>query len=285
MNDLKTWSGLLIDYLREFGDQVITFLPSFFGAILILFIGWLFAKLISSGIAKLLKTLNFDVFADRMNATELMSKANISMTPSKFAGKFIYWILLLLVLITASNALGWDMVSQEISKLLNFLPKLFIAIVFFVIGTFIAGFVRDIIRGATGSMGISAGKIISNLVYYLLFIIVTLTALEQAGFPTTIITSNLLMILGTILVAGAISYGFASRDILSNILASFFSRKTFKAGQVIEIDGIQGKIIDASNISVTIQTKENEKVVIPTHELITNKVKIIEDIGKQRERP
>jgi len=276
MKDLKTWSSLLWDYLREFGDQVASFLPTFFGAILILFLGWLFAKILSGGISKLLKTLNFDKFADKVKATEMMSKANISITPSNLVGKFIYYILLLLVIITASNALGWDMVSNEISKLLNFLPKLFIAIVFFVVGTFVAGFVRDIIRGATGSLGIGTGKIISNLVYYLLFIIVSLTALEQAGFPTTIITSNLLMILGTVLIAGAISYGFASRDILSNILASFFSRKTFKPGQTIEIDGIRGRIIDASNISVTIKTKDNEKVVIPTHELITNKVKIID---------
>ena len=87
--------------------------------------------------------------------------------------------------------------------------------------------------------------------------------------------NNLMLILGAILAAAAISYGFASRDLLSNILAGFFSRHTFSIGQVIEIDGVKGKIIETTNISVTLQTGENEKVVIPSHQLITNKVKII----------
>ena len=105
--------------------------------------------------------------------------------------------------------------------------------------------------------------------------IVTLTALGQAGIDTTIISANLSLILGSILLSAAISYGFASRDVLANILASFFSRKTFAIGQVIELDDAKGKIIATSNISVTILTEQQEKIVIPAHQLITNKVKII----------
>lgn len=72
-----------------------------------------------------------------------------------------------------------------------------------------------------------------------------------------------------------ISYGLASRDVLANILAGFFSRRTFKLGQIIQIDGITGKIIEQSNICVIIQVDMDEKVVIPSHELITKKVRII----------
>ena len=275
MKEFTTWSELFFNSLQSFGQKIMETLPSVIGAFLILLIGWLFAKLVSRAIARLLKIVKFDIAADKVKATELLEKANVNLTPSQLIGKFFYWILLLLVIISATDAMGWEAVSNEVSKLLGFLPKLLVAMIFFVIGAFIAKFVRDIIKGTSASLSIGGGKIISSVVYYLLMILVTLTALEQAGMNISIITSNLLLILGAIMASAAISYGFASREVLSNILASFFSRKTFALGQTIEVDGVKGKIIDNNNISITIQTCENEKVVIPAHQLITSKVKII----------
>lgn len=275
MKELTTWTELFSNSLQAIGHTISNAAPKVVGAILILFLGWLFAKLISNGIARLLKTIKFDELSDKINVTSFLERANVNLAPSQFIGKFFYYIFLLLVVNSAAGALGWTSISDEISKLLGILPNLMIAIIFFIVGTYIASFVRDIIRGATSSMGISAGKIISNLVYYFLFMIVTLTALGQAGIDTTIISANLSLILGAILLSAAISYGFASRDVLSNILASFFSRKTFSIGQVIELDGERGKIIATNNISVTVLNAQQEKIVIPAHQLIVNKVKII----------
>lgn len=274
MKEITTWSELFINSLQTFGQKLMGAVPSILGAIVILLLGWLLARLISTGIAKFLKVVKFDTLSEKIKFTEFLSKANVNLTPSGLIGKFVYWVLLLLVIISASDALGWEAVSREISKLLAFLPNLLIAIVFFVVGTYIASFVRDVIKGATSSLGISTGKLISNVVFYLLFIIVTLTALDQAGVDTTIITSNLLMILGAILAAAAISYGIASKDVLSNILASFFSKRNFSVGQVIEVEDVKGEIVAINNISITILDDQKQKVIIPAQLLIKNKVKI-----------
>jgi len=274
MQEITNWSELFFNSFQTFGQKIMATIPSLLGAILILILGWLFAKVISKGIARILRLVKFDVVAEKIKATEFLEKANVQLTPSDLIGRFFYFILLLLVIISAADALGWNAVSEEISKLIGYLPNLLIAIIVFIVGTYIATFVRDLIRGATGSLGISIGKLISSFVFYLLFILVTLTSLEQAGIDTSIITSNLLLIMGAILGAASISYAIASKDVLANILAGFFSRKTFHIGQTIEIDGERGKIIAVNNISVIILNKEGEKVVIPSHELITNKVKI-----------
>ena len=270
-----TWPELFLNSLQTFGQKLMGAIPGIIGAIFILLLGWLLAKLISKGIMRLLALMKFDVLAEKMKVTDYLAKANVSLSASELLGKFVYWIILLLVIISASDALGWNAVSREISKLLSYLPNLLLAIIFFVVGTYIASFVRDLIRGATSSLGISTGKLISNVVFYLLFIVVTLTALDQAGVDTSIITSNLLMILGAILLAASISYGFASKDVLANILASFFSRKTFGVGQTIEVNGTRGKIVAVNNISVMVENSQGETIVIPSHQLISNQVKII----------
>ena len=101
---------------------------------------------------------------------------------------------------------------------------------------------------------------------------------QRVHFQTLVLSTNLLIIIGAIMLAAAISYGFASRDVLANILAGFFNRRTFQKGMVIEIDGIQGMIVEMSNVAVTIQVSENERVVIPSHQLMTSKVKIIKEL-------
>ncbi len=274
MNEFSNWSELFLESLQLFGEKFIGAIPGFIGALLILLLGWLFARLVAGAITRLLGLIRFDKLAESIKADQFLQKANVNMAPSQIVGKFVYWILILLIIMTASETLGWNAVSEEISNLLGILPNLLISIVFFVVGTYIASFVRDFIKSTTRSLGISAGRLISSFVFYLLIAIVTLTALEQAGLDTNIITSNLLLIMGAILAAAAISYSIASKDLLANLLAGFFSQRTFHIGQIIEIDGIVGKIVAQNKISVTLEISMDELVVIPTHQLITSKVRI-----------
>ncbi|EJF53460.1 small-conductance mechanosensitive channel [Saprospira grandis DSM 2844] len=273
MGDISKWTELFFASLQATTSAIMSALPALFGALFVFFAGLFMAKLINKGLSKLLKKARFDQLAERIQLSSFLEKANIKKTPSELMGKMAYWLVMLLVITTASDILGWTVISKEISKLISYLPTLFSAIVLFVIGGFAAGLVRDIIKGATASLGIGAGKIISQIVYYMIFIIISLTALQQAGIDTSIISSNLFIILGAIMGSAAIAYGFASRDILANILAGFYGKRLFEVGQEVEIKGIRGQIIDISSIAITLQT-EKEKVVIPSQKFIQEEVKI-----------
>ena len=273
MNEVSNWGNLFYNSLQTFGQRIMGSLPYIFGAIFILLIGWLIARFVSAGVIKLLKAVKFDKLTNRVKASDYLKKANIDKTPSELIGKFVYWLLILLVITTASDTLGWTIVSDEISRLLGYLPNLLVAIIIFIIGTTISSIVRDVISGATGSLGIATGKLVSEFVFYLLFTIVTLTALKQAGVDTSIITSNLLLIMGAILISASISYGFASKDVLANILASFFNRQTFKVGQKISYNGYVGKIIEINNVAIKVETPEGD-LIVPSRKLLENEVLI-----------
>lgn len=277
MNEFTGWAEVFFTSFQTFGQKIIGAIPEITGAIIIFLIGWLFSRFASKIVTRGLKLIKFDTLAERIQAQAFLQKANIQKTPSEVIGTFIYWILMLLVVLSASDALGWSAVSQEVSKLLELLPNLLVAVIFFIVGTYIATFVRDIIRSATHSLGIAAGRIISSVIFYLLLVLVILTALNQAGVNTDIITSNLMIILAAVLGAAALSYGLASRDVMTNILANFFNRRTFIPGQTIEIDEIKGMIISTSSTSVILKSDKGEKIVIPAQEMLTKRVRIISD--------
>ncbi len=274
MQELINSTQLITDSLSSFGKQFMGALPKIFAALAILIIGWIIARVIRGVVAKLLDLAKFDELADKINATEMLQKGNITAKPSDIFAKFAYWIIMLLVFITATNSLGWTVVSEKLGDLIDYLPKLFTAGIIFAIGIWIASFIRDIIAAATSSMGVSTGNIISNAVFYFLATMITLTSLEQAGVKTDIITSNIFIILGTVLIAGGIAYGFAAREILTNILSGYFGRSKYEVGQRIRVNDVEGEITGLDNISVTVQTA-NDIVIVPIKKLIENDVHIL----------
>jgi hypothetical protein len=277
MNSLQRVWDIFAESLRVFGEKFTETIPSIVGVVIVILIAWLLARLVSGGFERLLRKVKFDAFAERLKLTGFLQQAGIQLAPSTIIGRFIYWIFVLLTIASAAETLNWTAVSYQIQRFLEYLPNLVTGILIFGIGAYLATLVRDFIRSATGSLGISTGRILSTVIYYVLFIMVILTALEQAKVDTRLLSTNLLMFIGAILLAASISYGFASREVLANILAGFFNKRNFQKGMVIEIDGIRGTIIEMSNVAVTIQVSDSERVVIPSHQLMTSKVKIIKE--------
>jgi hypothetical protein len=106
--------------------------------------------------------------------------------------------------------------------------------------------------------------------FFLLFITIIL-ALGQAGINTALLESSFNIIVGGMVLAFSIGYGFASKEILLNIISSFYSKNKFMEDQVIEIQGTKGKILSIDNTSITLET-ESGQTIFPLKVLQSEKV-------------
>ena len=273
MNEITDWTQVAIHSLLTLGQTIMGALPNILGALFLIVLGWIIAKIFSFLIGKGLTLAGFDKLAEKVKADVIFSKINITLTPSKIVGKFIYWVIILLFFVTASDTLGWTVVSTSIGDLLSYLPKLFSAIVIFVIGFYISTIVRKGLQGVLESLSIASAMIISSFAFYVIMIIITLTALDQAGIDTTILTSNVTIVIGGMLLAFAISFGLGSKEVLTNILSSFYTRKNFEPGQKITLDDVTGVIEKIDGTSCVIKTAKG-KTVIPSKLLLMGKVDI-----------
>lgn len=270
---------LFAQSLGVFAQKFMELVPSILGGIAVIFVAWLLARLVAGGFERLLQIVRFDVLAERLKITNFLDSMGVEASPSAIIGRFIYWIFVLLIVASAAETLQWTAFSLQIQKFLNYLPNLVSASFVFAVGAYLAAVARDFLRRSMTSFGISTGRILSSIAYYLLFIMVVLTALQQAQIDTWILSANMLIIVGAVMLAAAISYGFASREVLANILAGFFNKRTFQKGMIIEIDGIRGTIVSITNVAVVLQTADNEQVVVPSQQLMSAKVKIIQDFN------
>ncbi len=259
--------------LQNLIDQSIEFLPNLIFAIIILLIGWIIAKLIARLTKKLLKVLKIDDFADRLNNIDIVQRANLRILPSSVISKIVYYVFILITFVVATDNLEVEAVTDLMTNLINYLPSLLSALVLFVIGLIVADIIRGIVLTTCQSLGIPSAKIISSIVFYFLFLSVTMSALDQAKISTDFINSSLTIIIAGIVGAFALGYGLASKKVMDNFLASFYIKKRFAVGDHITIDGVKGEIMEIDNSSFVLKT-EKSKIIFPLSKLAVNQIEI-----------
>lgn len=269
--DMSNLKALFDELLAQLGAAI----PNIIGALVVFVAGRMLAGLVARLIKKLLATIGVDKLAERLNDIEIIEKSSVRLVPSVLLSKIVYYILLFIFIIAATDILGMPAVSQLMTDLLNYIPNLLSAFIVLVIGIFLADFIKGIVLTTCKSLGIPAGKVIANVVFYFLFLNIIMITLSQARIDTEFIQDNLSIILAGVVLAFALAYGHASRNIIANFLASFYNKNVVKEGDLIQIDGVKGKVIKVDSSTIHIKA-EDRTVLIPIHKLTSEKIEFFE---------
>ena len=268
METLKEWKDIAIESFSTTGINILK-------ALLVLLFGWLFIKLILSILKKTLKFIKVDKLGEKLNDIEIIEGKKLNINISKIIITFVKWSLLLILVIVVSEMMELTIISEEIGKLLHYLPQLLSALIIFMIGLFIANFVKKSIQTFFKSFELSGSKIVSQIVFFVLLAIISVTALNQAGINTEIITSNLTLIFAAFLVSVSLAIGLGARSIIADLLRTFYTRRKYEIGQKIRFKKIEGEIISIEDLSITLKISTG-KLIVPIKDIVESQVEIQE---------
>lgn len=154
-----------------------------------------------------------------------------------------------------------SLIPENIVEILGgYAFSLLMAIVIFVIGKWVARKITDllvaVLRKVKG-MDETLIKFLENIVYYILMIVVILTALSELGVETT----SFLAILG----AAGLAIGLALKDSLGNFASGvmIILFKPFKVGDVVNAAGVTGSVSEVGIFNSIFITPDNQKIIIP----------------------
>jgi hypothetical protein len=261
--------GLTGDLLRQFVDAV----PRVATAIVILIIGIIIAKIVAGVIKRLLEKIQVDKLGDKLAEIDIVEKSNVRIKISKIISKFVYYILVLFFMIASADALGMPAISNLVSDIINFIPNLVVAIIMLILGLLVAEALKNIVHTALKSLGIPSANMIANFVFYFILITVFVSALRQAAIETNFLETNLSILIAGVVFAFAIGYGLASKDLLKNIISSFYNKGRLSVGDRISVDDVSGEIIEIDNTTVTIRSNDR-RIVYPLSHVMGNKLTI-----------
>lgn len=263
----------ITELLSELLSQFISAAPNFVGAMIIAVVGWIIAKVIAKALKTILKKVGIDKLGDKLNEIEMVSKANMEIKLSTVFSKVVYYFLLLFFFVAAADVLNMPAVSQLVMDIFNFIPNLIVALIILILGLLIAEALRSVVHTACVSLGIPSANLISSFLFYFLFINILIVALTQAKINTEFLAQNISLIIGGAVLAFAIGYGLASKDIVANFLASFYSKGLFEVGDKISFDGSEGTVVAVDKSSLTLDTGTS-RIVIPLSKVMKDKIEI-----------
>lgn len=194
-------------------DDLGSFLPNLIGAVLIFIIGRFVAKFIFKIVKKGLTKAKVDALVDKSGLGAPLERAGYA-DSAHFLAKLIYWLIMFIVLKLTVEALGLDAVQQLIDDLVNWLPKLFVAILIVFITGAIANFVKGLVSTATANE--TWGNAATNVASIGVWFIGGMAALDQAEIAADLVDTLFTVVLSSLAAILVIKFGiggiWAARD-------------------------------------------------------------------------
>lgn len=180
--NLDAVSGPMEDLLSE----LVNFIPSLLGALMILFAAWVIATILRTVITQALSRTNID---ERISETAHLGKDSVSHS----LAQGIYWLVFLFFLPAILDQLELgalvEPVNDVIGNILSGIPKLLSAAIIVFLGWVLARIVRQIVTNLLDAanvdrfgeqIGLAEGQSISNLLGLIVYIIVFIPAIIEA---------------------------------------------------------------------------------------------------------
>jgi hypothetical protein len=216
---------IFLSSLNQFWVELVNFVPKLLAVVVILFFGWLVAKLVRIGVKRLLEITQFDAFAKRSGLESFMRSANFNVTLSGIISQVVYWLVILLFVITCANSLGMTEVATLLRELASYLPHIIVAILVVIFGTLFARFINRLVFAWLHSIKFEQALIISTSAEYCIQILAIFIGLEQLGIGMQLIHALFIIVFGAVFLALAIAFGLGGKDWAAKVIEQADQKK------------------------------------------------------------
>lgn len=240
--------------LQNFKVKLIDFLPKILLSIAILIITYLIARLIKFLIIKLFHYI------------EKGLKERFNITGAKQAGVFVgivcFWLIIFSGLLIMTDVLGLQILKDWLNGVMHYLPNVIAAIIIIFAAIFLSNLLANFITSFTKESGFEYSSTLSKVAKFIILFMAAIIALDQLGIEIALLIDIIDIGLAALLFGAALAFGLGAKTSISNILATFYIRKSYKEGDEIQIGEIRGRIIKIDTTNVVID-HESGKVTVP----------------------
>ncbi len=216
---------LLIEPLQLLLRQASEFLPRLALAVLVLIVGWLFAKAVRFTVERGLRAINFNVLTERAGMDGFLAQGGIATDTSGIFGLLVYWLVILAALVIAFNGLGLTYITDLLGKVVLFVPKIIVALLILAFGAYFARFISNAIVTYCRNVGVRDADLLGAVAQYALIVFVVLIALDQMSVGGDIVRQSFLIVLAGVVFALALAFGIGGKDWAARLLEQWWPKE------------------------------------------------------------
>src|SRR5215203_3137547 len=173
----------VLQSLQDAVGQFLGYVPQLIGAIVILIIGYIIAKVLQAVVGRILRGIGFDGWMERAGIKRFFDRADTHQTPAGILGRLVFWFVFIIAIVMATDALGIRQVSAVLSQLIAYIPNIIAAVLILIL----ANFVARLIRGVTGVDILATAARVVIIVYAVFAALMQLQIAVQLTAPTFLI--------------------------------------------------------------------------------------------------
>lgn len=200
------------------------FLPVFLAALVVFLIGVLVAKLARTATIKVLEILHISKIVSSPAISKFLTHAQVSQKVEEVAGEVVRYLILLVFFMASLNLLGLSTVTAVLAGFLNYLPKVFAALLILLSGAILAGFIEKLVKGSLASVDVQLGRLLAKLASYTIMIFAVLASISQLGIAQNFIDIIFVGFVATLALAIGLGIGLGSKDIIKSILEDWYKQ-------------------------------------------------------------
>jgi Conserved TM helix len=209
-------------------DVFFAWIPALVGALVILIVGYVIAKVVQRILSAGLTRAGLDRQLTQGRTGEWVRRVTAS--PSGLLARIGFWAIFLAFVSMAATALGIEALSAFVAAVWSYLPNVIAALAIFLVAGAISAGIATL---ATRLMGDTpTGRIVATAAPILVMTIATFMILEQLKIAHDIVVTTYTLLLGSIALAAALAFGLGGRDVAARMLEGAYVKGQEQKDQV-----------------------------------------------------
>ena len=249
------------------------FIPKLLLAGVLLFLGFVFAKLLAKLVGVAFARLGVDDLLEKSGVTGVITRVGIKATPGEFIGKLLFWLAMLFVVKIAAQEASIKDISDIVVSVITFMPNAITAAIILLVGFVVADLVKNAVFNGLNAAGLSYAETLSKVIFGFIFVLVLTVALAQLSIQTELLSATVKIILGSMGLALALCLGLGLKGMARNIVSGVYSRDIYQVGTEIEYDGEVMIVAGVGPVTTKLNRLDGGFVVVPNEKLINEPVR------------
>jgi hypothetical protein len=202
--------------------QLGEFVPALLGALVILFAGYLLAKLIEKGTTRVLRRVRLNEILERGGVMHAVERSGSHVNPARVVANLLFWFVMFAVLLVAANALGLESLANVFSELVSYIPSVIAAIVIVIVGIVLGGFLGGLIMASAGAL--HGGPTLARVGRGGVIVLAVFMSLQELGIASDIVTTAFAILFGAVALAMALAFGLGNRELAAEVTREWYER-------------------------------------------------------------
>ena len=221
---------VLQDTTANFGDRLSQsftqvfrdIVPALVGALIILFAGYLLAKVLERLVDRFLRRIRLNRMLERGGVMQAVERSGSHLNPVRVLANLVFWLVMFAVILVAANALGLQSLANVFSELVSYIPSVIAAIVIILVGIVLGGFVGGLIAASAGAL--HGGRALARVGRGGVILLAIFMALQELGIATDIVTTAFAILFGAIALAMALAFGLGNRELAGEVTREWYQK-------------------------------------------------------------